>query len=246
MEAKKLNEHIEKNKLYDLLVLNKLTESEIEQILKRDNSELVWSWISQYQKLSEVFIEKHILTLNLTWILKYQQLSESFIEKHTDMLNSVYWGIISQYQPLSEGFIEKHTDKINWDNISQYQSISEAFAEKHNISINKDNLWQYQPEEFKKEKLIETDKYECHKNYFIGYIAAREDRYGLGFLYQYLPNKIHENIFGLNVGTYDSAKRELEQTLSGTILKCKICYNDIIKINYLTDSVRCTKIKVLE
>ena len=97
-----------------------------------DNFEVNWSCISEFQKLSEKFIEKHCDKVNWSYISMYQKLSESFIDKYSDKLD---WNYISKYQTLSEEFIEKYADKVNWYCISQYQKLSEEFQQKHNDKI---------------------------------------------------------------------------------------------------------------
>ena len=69
-----------------------------------------WYSISEYQSLSEEFIEKYSNKLNWYWISKRQSLSEKFIEKHSD---KVVWEFISELQSLSEEFIRKHINKIH-------------------------------------------------------------------------------------------------------------------------------------
>ena len=93
----------------------------------KDNFEVYWSYISEFQILSEEFIEKHSDKVNWEYISKYQKLSEEFIEKYYDKVD---WYNISKYQILSEEFIEKHCDKVNWYLISKYQTLSEEFIEK--------------------------------------------------------------------------------------------------------------------
>ena len=53
---------------------------------------------------------------NINWkkISQYEKLSEEFIEKFKDKVN--FWRI-SQYQKLSEEFIQKFQDKVNWYHI---------------------------------------------------------------------------------------------------------------------------------
>ena len=123
------------------------------------------------------------------------------------------------------------------------------------LIVDKENLWQYQTEEFKKQKLIETNKYECYDDYFIAYKAIRSDRYSLfNFQYQYLTGEAYEstcdctnieNSFGLNVGTYDFVKEYLREK-KGIVIKCKVYYKDIGRIVHDGDKVRCSKITVLE
>jgi len=62
-----------------------MTEQELLQLVEEKG----WGWVSEYQKLSEEFIEKYS--------------------------NKVYWFYISRFQKLSEEFIEKHFDKVCWN-----------------------------------------------------------------------------------------------------------------------------------
>lgn len=136
-----------------------------------------------------------------------------------------------------------------------FQKVSDDFIKKYNLIVDKESFWQYQSEEFKEEKLIETGNYDCYEDYFIAYKAIRVDRYSLfNFHYQYLPNQTYEstcdctdseNSFGLNVGTYDFAKKYLGEK-NGMIVKCKVYYKDIGRIVYNGEKVRCFKITVLE
>ena len=246
-----------------------------ESFIEKFQDKLDWYYISVYQKLSDDFIEKHQNKVKWMLISTYQKLSEPFIEKHKD---DVDWYRISKYQKLSENFIKKFKDKVIWRMISMYQKLSDDFiisnynflkhtliADYQKISDNtiellsipvcKRFLWQYQTTEFKKQKLIEVNKYECHEDYFIAYKAIRNDRYSLqNFQYQYLPGETYESScdctcnqdsFGLNVGTYKFAKRYLGNN-NGLIVKCKIYYKDIGRIVNNGDKVRCFKITVLE
>ena len=246
-----------------------------EVFIDKFQNKLNWYWLSCNQPLSEEFIEKYQDKVYWHYISTYQKLSEEFIEKFQD---KVYWHYISTYQKLSEEFIEKYQDKVDWDNISTYQKLSEKFIERnlhclnlvlcfnfqklsdefikrHNLIVNKDDFWQYKDVEFKKDKLISTNLYECHDDYFIAYKAIRNDRYSLyNFQYKYLPEQAYESAcdcmvsedsFGLNVGTYSFAKSYLANK-KGLIVKCKINYEDIGRIVHDGEKIRCFKITVLE
>ena len=246
-----------------------------EAFIDKFQNKLDWDWLSCNQPLSEEFIEKFQDKVDWRYISAYQKLSEEFIEKFQD---KVYWRYISTYQKLSEEFIEKFQDKVNWTYISAYQKLSENFIERnlrylnlvlcfhfqklsdefikrHNLIVSKNSFWQYKDTEFKKQKLIKTEKYECFDDHFIAYKAIRKDRYSLyNFQYQYLPGETYEstcdctaneNSFGLNVGTYYFAKLYLGN-LNGFVVKCKISYEDIGRIVHGGDKVRCFKITVLE
>ena len=106
-----------------------------------NNFEVDWDYISEYQTLSEEFIEKHVDKVNWCRISKFQKLSESFIGKYIDKVD---WCFISTFQTLSEEFIEKHCDKVDWWYISIYQKLSEEFIEKHCDKVNWDYISQYQ------------------------------------------------------------------------------------------------------
>ena len=80
-----------------------------------------WNNISQYQTLSEEFIEKFQNKVDWYWISHYQILSEEFIEKFQDKVD---WWNISYSQTLSEEFIEKFQHKVNWYHLSYNQNIS--------------------------------------------------------------------------------------------------------------------------
>ena len=249
-----------------------------ESFIEKFQDKLDWHYISAYQKLSEDFIEKHQNKVKWILISTYQKLSEPFIEKHKD---DVIWYCISKYQKLSENFIQNNKKYIVTTSILKYQKLSENFIQdywflyrtiyskyllkyqklsddiitKYNLTVDKNNLWQYQRTEFKKQKLIEVNKYECHEDYFIAYKAIRNDRYSLqNFQYQYLPGETYESScdctdnedsFGLNVGTYSFAKNYLNDR-AGIIVKCKVYYKDIGRIVHNGDKVRCFKITVLE
>ena len=202
--------------------------------------------------MSEDFIEKNKDEVNWHYISMYRKLSEEFIEKYQDKVN---WHDISTYQKLSEEFVDRFNDKVDWIYISAYQTLSDEFIEKHQLSVNKNNLWQYKPENFKKQKLIETKKYECYNDYFIAYKAIRSNRYSLyNFQYKYLKGEtyestcdctVEENSFGLNVGTYDFAKKYLGEK-NGIVIKCKVYYKDIGRIVHNGEKIRCFKITILD
>ena len=223
-----------------------------ETFIEKYKGKLNWNNVSMYQKMSEEFIERHKNDVDWYYVSMFQKLSESFIEKFKDY---VAWQNISTYQKLSEPFIEKFKDKVTWRYISLYQTLSDKFIEKHKLIVDKENLWQYQTEEFKKQKLIETNKYECYDDYFIAYKAIRFDRYSLyNFQYKYLKGETYEstcdctstgNSFGLNVGTFNHAQEYLDD-FQGFIAKCKVYYKDIGRIVHNGDKVRCFKITVLE
>jgi hypothetical protein len=124
------------------IVRNKKFEKEIEQIIKDQElncsiaefkDKVDWNYISEYQKLSEVFITKFKDKVNWTNISSCQKLSEVFITKFKDKVN---WDNISRYQKLSEVFITEFKDKANWNYISECQKLSEDFITEFKDKVN--------------------------------------------------------------------------------------------------------------
>ncbi len=110
------------------------------------------SFFSQY-KVSEQFIEKYADSLDrASWleISDYQVLSETFIEKYKD---KVSWLWISQSQELSETFMDKYQDFLRWDWISFNQKMSLSFIIKHLDKLNVSHL--RQNEKLNQEELSE-------------------------------------------------------------------------------------------
>ena len=107
-----------------------LVEALGEIITRNDKSVTNKIKIIEEIKDVEKFFNENINNFVVEWyyISEYQKLSESFIEKYSDKVN---WRNISKYQNLSESFIEKYTDEICWYNILTYQKLSESFIEKH-------------------------------------------------------------------------------------------------------------------
>jgi len=89
-------------------------------------------YIFRYKKYRDLYVsdQQTIKKYNGNWkyISEYQTLSESFIERYK---NKVDWEWISANQKLSEKFIEKHKDKVSWEYISQYQKLSDIFINKY-------------------------------------------------------------------------------------------------------------------
>jgi adenosine deaminase len=109
------------------------TEDEFIQCVEKNIKIVDWSYISQFQTLSETFIERFQDKVNWWWISRYQRLSEQFIEKFQDKVD---WIWISRYQQLSESFIQKFQDEVGWWWISGFQQLSETFIEKVLMKLN--------------------------------------------------------------------------------------------------------------
>lgn len=126
-----------------------------------------------YQKLSVAFIEKHLSKVKLKLIFQYQKLSEEDIER-LSMFKSETSLSSENSQPIVNEFILNYLYTI-----AIYQKVSDKFLSSYNLIVSKDSFWQYKDVEFKKDKVISTNLYECHDDYFIAYKAIRNDRYSL-------------------------------------------------------------------
>lgn len=62
---------------------------------------LFWWKICRYQKLSEDFIRKNILNLDIEIIISYQELSPEYIEELTPFLNNDFWDIIYKSRKIN-------------------------------------------------------------------------------------------------------------------------------------------------
>lgn len=205
-----------------------------------------WNSVSSCQKLSEEFMEKYKDKIRWKQICIYQKLSEDFINKNKD---KIFWDLISIFQPLSVIFITQNMNWLDWERVSRYQKFPEKLPE-----IN-DN-WIYKPTEEKKKAVVNTGLYECHDDYFIAYKAIREDRYSIfNFQYKYEKGGIYEswcdctgneNSFGLSVGTYEHCRSYAEYGIPYIIVTCKVKYEDVGRVVYDGEKIRCFKIEILE
>ena len=221
-------------------------------VKSKNKNKVNWGRISEYQKLSEEFIEKFRDKIDWGWISEYQKLSEEFIEKFQDKVD---WYGISINQKLSEEFIEKFQDKVDWGYISIYQKLSEEFITKHNLNIDKSKNTNYFNFEQKLELVKNTNLYEIvDEVYVIAYKSIRNDNYSFfNFQYCYEIGRIYEahcdcnldneDSFGLSVWTREKA---LEYNSTGKLVKVKIHIDDIGAVVHDGGKLRCKKFEVIE
>jgi len=155
-----------------------------EKFIEKHENRVYWNYISIYQKLSEKFIEKYEDKINWNWISINQKLSERFIEKHEDR---VYWDWISENQKLSEEFIEKHEDRVDWSHISQYQKLSEKFIEKYkdriDVNVQMRSYHDKRTEKQKEKEILEyCKKYnlKVERKNRVFYAYREHDKWGRG------------------------------------------------------------------
>lgn len=225
-----------------------------EDFIREFKDKVDWYYISEYQNLSEDFIREHKDKVDWYNISMYQKLSEDFIREFQDMVD---WITISKFQYLSEDFIREFQDKADWECISKYQKLSKSFIQRYEdylyLSFISDN-WIYKSTEEKKRSIIATGKYECHKDYFIAYKAIKNDRYSkFNFQYRYLPGEEYEswcdcskdeNSFGLSVGTMEFCKIYADK--NDIIVKVQIRYEDVGRIVYDGNKIRCFSLQVID
>lgn len=63
-----------------------------------------------------------------SFVFEYNQVSETFLRKHHSEFDREVWSVISAFQELSEDFMCEFKDELDWIEISQNQRFSEEFA----------------------------------------------------------------------------------------------------------------------
>jgi hypothetical protein len=99
-----------------------------------------WNNISQYQKLSEDFIQEFKDCFKYYFSVSIYLLKEDFIK---EFQNKVAWRFISQYQKLPENFIREFQDKVYWEYIrlNKDLQVSDKFCEEFDDKLNIDKCW---------------------------------------------------------------------------------------------------------
>ena len=242
--------------LYDKLDYSIIEKQKVPVELAEKYPDKLFAYI-KYQKIDIEFIEKHESEIDFkTLSYQYEDIPEDILERHQDEL---FWYELSKCKRLSNEFIEKHKDSLSICSLSKYQKLSPEFIEANKELINfkylKDN-WIYKSAEEKKQEIIKIGKYECHDDYFIAYKSIRKNRYSLyNFKYKYEKGGVYEswcdcskdeNSFGLNVGTKEYAEEYGKEWTAKIIVRCKVRYEDVGRVVYYGDKVRCFKIEVLD
>lgn len=105
---------------YSLLHHRHLLENSIRKCNAKWD-EVIWSYISKTQDLSEEFIEEFQDNVDWECISEYQILTEEFIEKFRIKVD---WYKIRKYQTLTSDFIEKFDESIDWSDMTYASSES--------------------------------------------------------------------------------------------------------------------------
>jgi hypothetical protein len=208
------------------------------QILDMEFIREKWEKLNYNQKNSilcnqildmEFIRERWIELISLFDVFIFQKLSMDFIKEIWDILL---------------GVVEKNL-------IIKYQKLDEDFIISHKIKIDEDS-WAYVTEDFKKNKIKESNLFECFDDYFIAYKGIRRDRHSVhNFQYQYLKGEIYEchtadytsceNSFGLSAWTYEGAKKYCSEL----VVKVKILYKDVARLTH-SNKIRCFRLEVLD
>jgi hypothetical protein len=85
------------------LETKKYSEKELEKYIN-DFTDVHWFYISEYQVLSEPFIEKYKDKLYWSWISGYQKLSENFLLNNLELINI---GCLVSNEHVSEEIFKK-------------------------------------------------------------------------------------------------------------------------------------------
>lgn len=199
------------------------------------------------------------------------------LKKANSILGTNYenWEEVSQHKYLSEDFIKECQDKVDWYNISHYQKLSESFIREfqdkvvwYYIFSNKNlsrevlvKFIEYVPEgfwfgkdiEFKKQKIIESGKYELEGDYIIAYKGVlKNGTSAYDSFYKYEVGGVCEsncdtdendsNSFGLSAWTLEMAKGYFDER----IFKVRIHLDDLGVMVRSFYKLRAFKLEILE
>jgi len=130
--VKKLLIHFDYDNYWKLLLFHqRFSVMFLDIFFRRFNQEHI-DLICQYQKLDDMFLDKHWEHVDFNIIFQYQQVSMEFIEKHSRW----HWSIISEFQNLTDEFIEKHKQKIQWYRLSGNNHISKKTCMEYGDLVN--------------------------------------------------------------------------------------------------------------
>lgn len=125
-----------KARFFSLNPLLKLSEGFIEEFMGRLGNVNIFN----YFKPSDLFIEKHFVSLMKSWNLLFNvKINEVILDKFSNLIGE--WHTVSYRQNLSEAFIEKYADKVHWEYIFTHQTLSVPFLEKWGYKIPYNNFW---------------------------------------------------------------------------------------------------------
>lgn len=142
---KKINPDSGIIRFYKLLGEFKLSESYMEKNIDLFDS-VSWSYVSQFQKLSEKFIDAHKENVVWPYILRNQNISREFIVKHAKYIDwrCIDWSDVPR-KILSEDFIIKIKDYVDFDNLpDEYFTIkivNQCYEKIKFKSIPKKLIW---------------------------------------------------------------------------------------------------------
>ena len=207
---------------------------------------LNWDFISAYQPVTEYFVKKHLDFVNFNHLFMAHKFNESFIREFHHMADI---NLVLKHQALSEALLEELIPEIDLSYASKYQKLSDKFRRKHKIR-KPDNNWLYDTTGFKKQMVIKTGLYECHRYHFIAYKGIQPNRHPVynnihcyqpgGYYYSNADHTAAQNSFGIHVAT----KKEAQTYCPDLIIKCRILYHNVARV-LKSGVIRTTSINVL-
>lgn len=116
---------------------------------------LEWCGMARKAKMSERCIRQHMFEMRNSYsfwsdISEYQTLSEQFME---DFANHINWRLCSIHQKMSESFIEKWKNKVDWRFVTTNNVLSEEFIDKHVKDFSNDFGYVFWSRMLKQQKL---------------------------------------------------------------------------------------------
>jgi len=106
--------------------VNLITTTQLDELTLRKymKSRYLRGYISEYQRLSDEFMDEFINELPIHLISRHQILSESFIRKHYDVLEM---STVSEYQELSNEFLDEFEAYIEFSFITREKNTEEGY-----------------------------------------------------------------------------------------------------------------------
>lgn len=219
-----------------------------------------WSYLLYNKKLSIDFLERHKddmviyrhkgntkLKCNEIYdcIIRTQKLTNEFILKNKNKLNM---NLLLEYHHLDEEFVLKFRNILNLNKrkITEYVKLSENGRKLLKINIDDDPYFRdystlYKDGDFWKEKIQKLNKFECHDDYFIGYIKLTS----LQNL-EHNPKNINIRNAEFNyIGFTIKNKTHIDDKIK-FIYKVKVNYKDVSIIDDYNDLISSTSFNILE
>jgi hypothetical protein len=116
-----------------------------------------WLAISEYQVLTEEFMEKYKMCIDWYYACKTQTISEEFAERNQHL---IHLSIFFEYQHCTPSFALKHIDKMFVDTMKRNKKINhDEFTHIYQMLERKrENTWKFKVEDEKREERRNKEK----------------------------------------------------------------------------------------